>query len=71
MTSLWPKKGWGGSGELGRWRGAAPAAVASTPAKGRCGLDNTRAGEVEWELGKALGGWAALEASGGRGSARR
>jgi hypothetical protein len=44
MTSLCLKKGRGGSGEIGRRRGAVPAAAASCPAKGRHGPDNTRPG---------------------------
>jgi hypothetical protein len=43
-----------------RQRPAAVAAGAGAPAKGRRGLDDTRAGGVEWMLGKApewLGGF--------------
>jgi hypothetical protein len=49
-----------GAGEGARRDPAAVAAGAGAPAKGRRGLDDTRAGSVEWMLGKApewLGGF--------------
>jgi hypothetical protein len=51
---LWAWLGWR---VPARWARRCPAAVvagADAPAKGQCGLDDTRAGGVEWMLGKVL-----------------
>jgi hypothetical protein len=46
----------GGSGEGPRRRRPAPATGSHTPTNGRCGLVDTRAGGVEYVLGRVSGG---------------
>jgi hypothetical protein len=53
LRSIWGSSRGRGAAGNGAWlRPAAVAARAYAPAKGRRGLDDTRAGGVEWVLGK-------------------